>query len=76
MKLEDEANHVALDPPQPSLQVFAPPPSNCDAVAQDDGPAPMAVGDDDSVRAARWTCVCCSLGTQLQMLGPMRWVVQ
>ncbi len=50
VKLEDEANHVALDPPPPSLQVFTPQPDNSDAGAQNDGPGPMAVGEDDSVR--------------------------
>ena len=58
MKLEDEASHAAATdpPPMPSMQVFAPPPADndCDAVdAQDDGLAPMAVGEDDSsVRSA------------------------
>ena len=49
MKLEDEASHVAVDPPKPVMQVFVPPPDDSDAVAHDDGLAPMAVGEDDSV---------------------------
>jgi len=69
VKLEDEANHAPLDPPQPSLRVFAPPPNTCDAVAQDDGPAPMAVGEGDSVRDARWTGVCCRWVIQHYMVG-------